>query len=89
MSSFVGGHEWRKGPGRPGPDPKCGACGVRKSQHGTPKEVKLLKLKDVAAILGIHYRTVWRLRDRGVLDVIYVGTKSPRVRSTDLERLVA
>lgn len=81
-------HEWRKGPGRPGPDPKCGACGVRKSKHGDVDVPVLLKVRDVAKALGVSYRTVWRLRQRGELDVIYVG-KSPRVRLSDLKRLIA
>lgn len=50
----------------------------------------LLKAREVADLLGIHERTVWRMVSAGTLpEPIRVGDRSVRWRLVDIEAFVA
>lgn len=48
----------------------------------------LVDLREAARLLCVSPRTVWTLKDRGELPVVYIG-RSVRFRVTDLEAFVA
>lgn len=82
-------HPWRPGPGRPAPNAKCGACGVRQNDHHGYVLPRLLRIREVAEMLGVSYRTVWRIVQRKKLKLKYVGNRCPRIRLQDVEKLIA
>lgn len=53
-----------------------------------PKGPLLMRVKDAAALLGVHRGTIWRLVKAGRLETVKL-LGSLRVRRSDLEALVA
>ena len=53
-----------------------------------PKGPLLLRVKDAAALLGVHRGTIWRLVKAGRLETVEL-LGSLRVRRSDVESLVA
>jgi excisionase family DNA binding protein len=49
----------------------------------------LVSITTAAARLDTSRRTIYRLRERGELEIVYLSPDLPRVRETDLDRLVA
>lgn len=48
----------------------------------------LVDIPEAARLLAVSARTVWTLKDRGELPVVYIG-RSVRFRMADLEAFVA
>lgn len=49
---------------------------------------RLLKASEVAALLSVSTRLVWRLRATGELPAVTIG-RSTRFRRSDVERIIA
>lgn len=52
-----------------------------------PTTVELLNVREVAEILGVSQRTVWRWVDQGRLRTVRVGPKLVRFRRVDLDAI--
>jgi len=48
----------------------------------------LLSVRQAAEILAVHPRTVYRLRDEGVLDAVPIGRHAIRITRASVERFV-
>lgn len=61
---------------------------MRKSAHGQRKQGKaqqFWKVRDVASLLNVSYRTVWRMAARKQLEVVYLGNRLPRIPDDSLQ----
>jgi excisionase family DNA binding protein len=51
-------------------------------------EPGLASITRAAQRLDTSRRSIYRLHERGELEIVYLGPRSPRVREADLDRLV-
>jgi excisionase family DNA binding protein len=50
---------------------------------------KLLTVPESALALGVSPRMVWRLISTGALPAVKIGTRSTRIRTTDLDNYLS
>ncbi len=48
----------------------------------------MMKIKDVAALLNVNYRTIMTMAQKGMLPHFRIGTKAVRFRRSDIERYI-
>lgn len=53
-----------------------------------PPDDRLVGAIEVAQLLSVSTRTVWRLRDSGVLQAVRIGRGLVRFRESEIQRLV-
>ena len=51
-------------------------------------EDRLLNAVEAARLLSVSTRTIWRLRDQGILKPVRIGSSLVRWKLSDLQRLV-
>lgn len=54
-----------------------------------PVGVRLLRISEVAAALGVHKETVLRWIRRSQIPYVRINSRTYRIRSDDIERIIA